>query len=269
MAKFGMGPAVVGGLLVATLAMGGLLSMTGTLRGLISPPLTAEVRLAEFQLPGSFGLEPQEVADFLVGKLTKRAETDIALRLAMGTEGQSRLIDLVIPRLVSPSVVREMIRDIPPLAKILSVAEFKFTGRIKVTNRGAARNDVALTLPGALLAEADSGTVEITTTSSGLTALTLGDMAADEERVVRVWLGQAAVDAGATLRQSVLLGDGAGEMGRVWIYDQVNWQGADLQAIAPARWMIAAVLLLVFVAAALTVAFGLMTALRRQPVSPV
>ena len=99
---------------------------------------------------------------------------------------------------------------------------------------GAARNDVALTLPGALLAEADSGTVEITTTSSGLTALTLGDMAADEERVLRVWLGQAAVDAGATLRQSVLLGDGAGEMGRVWIYDQANWQGADLQAIAEA-----------------------------------
>ena len=86
---------------------------------------------------------------------------------------------------------------------------------------------------------------------------------------MRVWLGQAAVEAGATLRQSVLLGDGAGEMGRVWIYDQANWQGADLQAIAPARWMIAAVLLLVFIAAALTVAFGLMTAWRRQPVSPV
>ena len=106
-------------------------------------------------------------------------------------------------------VVREMIRDIPPLAKILSVAEFKFTGRIKVTNRGAARNDVALTLPGALLAEADSGTVEITTTSSGLTALTLGDMAADEERVLRVWLGQAAVDAGA--RQIECTINGLGE----------------------------------------------------------
>jgi hypothetical protein len=268
MGKFGVGPAVLGGLVLAALAMGGLLSMTGTLRSLISPPLTAEVRLAQFELPSGFGLDPQEVADFLVKDLTKRAETDIAVRLAMGPEAQARLIEIGIPRLVSSTVVRDMIRDIPPLARVLSVAEFKIAARITIANRGEARSDVALTLPGAVLAEADSGTVAISTTSSGLTALSLGDMAAGEERVLRVWLGQAALDAGAALGQSVLLGDGAGQTGRVWIYDQANWQGADLQAIPPARWMIAAVLLLVFVTAALTAAFGLMSALRRRAVNP-
>lgn len=268
MGKFGLGPAVLGALALAALAMGGLLSMTGSLRNLISPPLTAEVRLAQFQLPRGFGLEPQEVADFLVSNLTKRAETDIALRLAMGTEEQTRLIEIGIPRLVSSSVVRAMIRDIPPLAKVLSVAEFKIAARVTVANRGAARTDVALTLPGAVLAEADSGTVAITTTSGGLTALTLGDMAAGEERVLRVWLGQAAVDAGAALGPSVLIGDGSGQTGRVWIYDQADWRGADLQVIAPARWMIAAVLLMVFVAASLTAALGLIAAMRRRAVSP-
>ena len=268
MAKFGAGPAVLGALVLAALALGGLMAMTGSLRTLISPPLTAEVRLAQFQLPSGFGLEPQEVADFLVSHMTKRAETDIALRLGMGPEGQEQLIKIGIPRLVGSSMVRDMIRDIAPLAKVLSVAEFKIAARITVANRGAARKDIALTLPGAVLAEADSGTIAIITTSSGLTALSLGDMAAGEERVLRVWLGQAAVDAGAALGQSVLIGDGSGQTGRVWIYDQASWQGADLQAMPPARWVIAAVLLLVLVAASLTAAFGLMSAMRRRTVNP-
>ena len=268
MGKFVGGAAVWGALALAALAMGGLLSMTGSLRNLISPPLTAEVRLAQFQLPSGFGLEPQEIADFLVSNLTKRAETDIALRLAMGTDEQARLIEVGIPRLVSSSLVRDMIRDIPPLAKVLSIAEFRIAARVTVANRGAARTDVALTLPGAVLAEADSGTVAIITTSSGLTALTLGDMAAGEKRVLRVWLGQAAIDAGAALGPSVLIGDGSGQTGRVWIYDEADWQGADLQVIPPARWVIATVLLLVFVTASLTAAFGVISALKRRAVSP-
>ena len=268
MGKFGEAPAVVGALVLAALAMGGLLSMTGSLRNLISPPLTAEVRLAQFQLPNGFGLEPQVVADFLVSNLTKRAETDIALRLAMGTEGQERLVEIGIPRLVSTTLVRDMIRDIPPLARVLSVAEFRISARVTVANRGSSRRDVALTLPGAVLAEADSGTVAITTTAGGLTALTLGDMAEGEVRVLRVWLGQAAVDAGTALEASMLLGDGSGQTGKVWIYNEADWRGADLQVIPVARWVIATVLLLVFVAASMAAAFGSIAALKRRGVSP-
>lgn len=268
MRKFGVGPAALGALVLAGLSLAGLLTMTGTLRDLISPPLTAEVRLSPFQLPAGFGLEPEEVAEYLIVNMTKRAETDIALRLGMGTEAQAQLIKIGIPRLVSTTMVRGMIQDIPPLAKVLSVADFKIAARIVVANGGQVRKDVAVTLPGAILAEADSGSVEITTTSSGLTALTLGDMAAGEERVLRVWLGQDAVDAGATLGRSVLVGDGSGEVGRVWIYDQSDWQGSDLQAMAPARWLVAALLLLVFVTSALTAVFAVMTALKRQAVSP-
>ena len=40
------------------------------------------------------------------------------------------------------------------------------------------------------------------------------------------------------------IGDGSGQTGRVWIYDEADWRGADLQVIPPARWVIAAVLLI-------------------------
>lgn len=249
----------IAAVLVGAVALGGVLAMTGTLRSLLSPSLSAEVHLSTYMLPRGFGLEPQEVADFLTAELTKRAEDDIALRLALGAEARQKLIDVGIPRLVSSTVVRDMIRDIPPLANVLAVADFKMAAQVVVSNAGAARQDVVLTLPGALLVEADAGTATIQTTSTGLTALRLGDMAADENRVLRVWLGQGALDAGPTLARSILLGDAAGDAGRVWIFDQGRWQGADLQAVPVARWMVAAVLVLVLLASFLVLMFALLS----------
>ncbi len=265
MARSGSRLAIAAAFVAAAVSLGGVLAMTGTLRTLLSSPLSAEVHLSSYLLPRGFGLEPQEVADFLAEELVKRAEDDIALRLALGTEARDKLIAIGIPRLVSSTVVRDMIRDIPPLANVLSVADFRMAAQIVVSNKGMARQDVVLTLPGALLVEADAGTPTIETTSTGLTALRLGDMAADETLVVRVWLGQGAVDAGPTLARSVLLGDAAGDAGRVWIFREGRWQGADLQAMPAARWMVAGVLVLVLIASLLVLVSALLSGLSRRP----
>ncbi|OZA00263.1 MAG: hypothetical protein B7Y02_18660, partial [Rhodobacterales bacterium 17-64-5] len=229
----------IGAAMVACISLAGLLAMTGTLRSILSADLTAEVHLSDYPLPRGFGLEPQVVADFMVVELTKRGTDDIALRLALGPDGQRELVDIAIPRLVNSVVVRDMITNIKPLANVLSVGAFRISGRVVVKNAGDARSDVALTLPGAVLVEAESGTAEISTTSTGLTALNLGDMTAGEVRVLRVWLGEAAVQAGAGIGNQVLLGDGQGTKGRVWLYGLgTSRQGADLQAMPMPRWVI-------------------------------
>jgi len=240
-------------------SLAGLLTMTGHMRGLVTPALSAEVQLSDYLLPSGFGVQPQEVADFLAAELAKRVENDIALRVALGDEGRQRLIEIVLPRLVTTTVVQEMIKDIPPLARVLSLAEFRMAAQVVVRNSGPDRPDVALTLPGALLAEAETGSAAITTASTGLTVVMLGDMAAGETRVLRVWLGQAALDAGPGLGRSVLLGDGNGDSGRVWIYDRDGWYGADLQAIAWARWLVAGVLLIVLVASGFVLGIAALT----------
>ena len=265
MARSGSRLVIAAALVGAAVSLAGVLTMTGTLRTLLSPPLSAEVHLSPYLLPRGFGLDPQLVADFLATELVKRAEDDIALRLALGTEARDKLIEIGIPRLISSTVVRDMIRDIPPLANVLSVADFKMAAQVVVTNTGTARQDVVLTLPGALLVEADAGLPTLETTSTGLTALRLGDMAANENRVLRVWLGQGAVDVGQALGRSVLLGDAAGDAGRVWIFGPERWQGADLQAMPAARWVVAGVLVLVLLASLLVLLFALLSGLARRP----
>ena len=256
--------------LAAGVSLTGILAMTGVLRGLVLTPLSAEVHLTDYPLPTGFGLEPQIVADFLTDELTTRAKDNIALRLALGTDGQKKLIEIAIPRLVSSAVVRDMIKNIKPLANVLSVGEFRLAARVVVVNRGDARSDVALTLPGAILAEAATGSAEIEATSTGLTAVKLGDMAAGETRLLWVWMGQGAVDAGAGFGKQVLLGDAGGTVGRVWVYGQGAWQGADLQAMPAARWMVGGVLVLVFIASVLVFLGLAMTWLRvaRRRISP-
>lgn len=249
---------VLGAFVAAVLSLAGLLAMTGGLRQLASTELSAEVHLAEFPLPEGFGLEPQEVADFLVKELTVRATDDIALRLALGTDGQKKLIEVVIPRLVNSVVVRDMISQIKPLHNVLSVGAFRLSGQVLITNRGEARKDVALMLPGLLLAEGG----EVETTSNGMTAVHLDELAADEVRVVKVWLGEAALQAGAGLHRQILLGDGAGNRGRVWLYGPGPWAGADLQAIPLARWAVAGVLAVTALAALLVLVMAAMTRLR-------
>ena len=263
MAKSGTRLVVGAAVICAAVSLGGLLTMTGTLRTALSPGLSAEVHLSEYPLPAGFGIEPQEVSDFLVKELIQRAEDDIALRLSLGEKGKQQLIEIVIPRLVSSTVVRDMVANIRPLANVLSVADFRLAARVVITNRAAGAKDVALTLPGALLAEADGQPVKIVKTATGLTAVAVGDMASGESRVLTVWLGKPAVEAGAGLGRLVLVGAAGGQRGSVWIYGLGPWFGADEEAMPVARWMIAGALLMVLVASALVLIVSLGTAVSR------
>jgi hypothetical protein len=256
---------MAGAVLAGAISLTGLLAMTGTLRPLTAPDLSAEVHLSAFPLPAGFGIEPQEVADFLVQELTERAGSDIALRLALGSDGQKKLIEIAIPRLVNSVVVRDMITQIKPLANVLSVADFRQTGHVVVVNGGEAAQGVALTLPGLVLAQTGDQPATIETTSAGLTAVNLGDMAAGETRVLTLWLGEGAEVAG--FDRQVMLGDAAGRVGRVWVYHQEPWRGSDLQVMPLARWLIGGVLLVVFTASLMTLLLGVFLRLqaRRRP----
>ena len=122
------------------------------------------------------------------------------------------------------------------------------------------------------MAEAGGQPVRIEKTATGLTAVSLGDMAAGESRVLTIWLGKAAVDAGAGLGRQVLVGAAGGQRGKVWIYGLGPWFGADEEAMPVARWMIAGALLMVLVASALVLIVGLgaaLTGARRPQVSRV
>jgi hypothetical protein len=267
MANSGMRLVLVGSAIGMAMSLTGLLAMTGVLKGMISPPLSAEIQLAEYPLPSGFGLEPQVVSDYLVEELTKRAQEDIALRLALGTGGQTKLVQIVIPRLVSSTVVHDMVRDIKPLANVLSVADFRKSAKVVVTNHGKDSAGVVLTIPGAVLVEGQEGTPAIETTSTGLTAVTMGDMASGESRHLTVWLGKTAGE-GKTFSSQVLLGDAGGQSGRVWIYGQTSaWPGSDLEAMPLARWLMGGVLMLVFLLSGLTLIFAALSALPRRKVS--
>ena len=137
-------------------------------------------------------------------------------------------------------VVRAMIREVKPLHDLLAVGAFRRAAQIVVTNAGAAAADVALTLPGAVLAEVDGATVPVLITDTGLTAVALGDMAAGEVRALTVWLGADAV--GIDLGDSTRIG-ATGRRGQVLLTGQGGWAGADLESLAWARWIVNAVLL--------------------------
>ena len=81
-------------------------------------------------------------------------------------------------------------------------------------------------------------------TDTGLTAVELGDMAAGEVRALTVWLGADAV--GLDLGDSTRIG-ATGRRGQVLLTGQGDWAGADLEALAWARWTVNAVLLGAFV----------------------
>lgn len=217
----------------------GLLVLAGGARGLTAAPLEARLVVQEFPVPEGFGIDPTRVAEFMSRQLSRRLDEDPALRMTLKADTVRRVKDLVLPRLMNVVVVQAMMRDIPELSAILDLGAFRrtVTGQISST---AAEQDVALTVPGALLAEVDGEKVKITTTSTGMTALELGDMAPGEVHQVTLWLSEAAV--GSDLGRTILLGAETGSRGRVLLWGAQGWFGADLEALRWSRWLVGAIL---------------------------
>lgn len=223
-----------------TLAAGlGLGVLSGHGRVLLAPPLQAELVVQDFLVPPGFGLDPTRVAGFMADELKQRLEDDVAIRMTLKTDVMKKVKDIVLPRLMNVVAVQAMMHEIPELSAILDIGNFRRTLRGTVHSTSDMQ-DVALTVPGALLAEVDGSKVRITTTSTGLRALELGAMSAGQVHEVTLWLDDSAV--GADLGRSVRLGAAEGMRGRVLLSGDHGWFGADMEALRWSRWLIGGLL---------------------------
>ena len=225
----------------------GLLVMAGGARDVLSPPLQAELAVQDFPMPPNMGVDPDRVATYFAKDLQQRADDDVAIRTLLKPDVLKKLKDIVLPRLVNVVAIQSMLHDIPELSALIDLGSFKRTVSGTVTSANAA-DDVALTVPGALLADVDGQKVKITTTSTGMAALELGPMTAGQTHQLTLWLDASAT--GADLGQSILLGAANGQHGRVLLWGDHGWFGADVEALRWGRWLIGADL-------AAVLAFGL------------
>jgi hypothetical protein len=222
----------------------GLLIMSGNARGLMARSLQADLVVQDFPLPPDMGVDPSQVADFLSRELQDRLEDDVAIRLMLPEETRDRVSEIVLPRLMNVVAVQTMMQGIPELRALLEMGSFRQTVSGDVRSRDAAA-DVALTVPGAVLASVDGAIVDITTTSTDMTAVELGEMAAGQSVHVVLWLDQSAPVA--DLADAILLGAADGVRGRVLLSGDRGWFGADVEALRWGRWVIGGVLAIVLV----------------------
>ncbi|MBM1218651.1 hypothetical protein JQU17_00465 [Ponticoccus sp. SC2-23] len=221
----------------------GLLVMSGHARGLLSAELQAELHVQDFPLPPDMGVDANRVADFMAGELQDRMDTDIAIRLTMDPNVAQQVKTVVLPRLMNVVAVRTMMREVPELSELLDLGTFRRTVSGTVHSRTAAE-DVALTVPGALLATVDGTRVPVTTTSTGMTALELGSIAAGESRDIVLWLDESA--GSVDLGRAIQLGATEGQRGRVLLWGDTGWFGADVEALRWGRWVVGGVLAAAF-----------------------
>ena len=215
----------------------GLLVMAGGARGVLSPPLQAELAVQDFPMPPNMGVDPDRVASYMAKELQQRLDDDLAIRLTLKADTVKKVKDIVLPRLLNAVAVRAMMHDIPELSALLDLGSFRRTVSGSVTSANAA-DDVALTVPGALLAAVDGQKVKVTTSSTGMAALELGPMTAGQSHQVTLWLDASAT--GVDLGQSILLGAANGQRGRVLLWGDHGWFGADVEALRWGRWLIGA-----------------------------
>jgi hypothetical protein len=217
----------------------GLLVLAGGARGFLAPPLQAELVVQDFPVPQGFGINPDRVANFMADQLKMRLDEDQAIRLTLKSDMVKKVKDIVLPRLMNSAPVEAMMHDIPELSAILDIGSFRrtLTGAVRSANKA---EDVALTVPGALLAEVDGAKAKITRTSTGLPALELGGMAAGQSHNVILWLDASSLKA--DMGRMVELGAADGQRGRVLLWGDHGWFGADVEALRWSRGLIGALL---------------------------
>lgn len=217
----------------------GLLVLSGGARGLFAPDLQAELTVQDYPIPQGFGVDPDRVAGFMVQELQQRLKDDVAIRLTLKADTVKKMQDIALPRLMNVVVVQSMMHDIPELSAILDLGAFRRTVQGTITSSAAAE-DVAVTLPGALLAEVDGQKAKIVTTDTGMKALNLGEMEPGQVHQITVWLDESSL--GIDIGRAVKLGAAQGQRGRVLLWGDHGWFGADVEALRWSRWLIGAIM---------------------------
>jgi hypothetical protein len=215
----------------------GLLVLAGYARGILAPPLQAELVVQDFPVPHGEGINANRVADLMADQLKQRLDDDPAIRLTLKSDVIRKIKDIVLPRLMNAGPVEAMMHDIPELSAILDISRYRRTLMGAVRSATNAQ-DVALTVPGALLAEVDGAKVKITKTSTGLPALELGEMAAGQSHKVILWLDESSLRS--DMGRMVELGASEGQRGRVLLWGDHDWFGADVEALRWSRALIGA-----------------------------
>lgn len=238
--------AAIAALIVFVASVAGVAAFWGGTRLLAPAALTAEVRLDPVLLPSGIELDSAQVAEEMAKQLVDRAGRDSAIRITLGPEALGQLLEVVLPRLVGPTVVNRMVEAIPSLRSVLSLTRFRTAARISVVNHGSEPlADIALTLPGVLLAETSDGTaLDIHVPEQGPRAVRIGVLEAGARLSLAAWLTEPRDGLATAIR----LGAAGGTKGDVSVYGAEGWLGEELGPRPWARWLVGSLL----VGAALT-----------------
>ncbi len=238
-------------LLVLVLVCGASLATMAGYKLFPEPDLQAQLEFQNFRLPSGFDLDPEEISGELSAELSARAQQDFAIRTLLGTDGQSKVADLVVPRLLNTSVIRRLIADVDSLGTVLSVAEYKGLVIGQVRNSGdSPMEDVALILPGAVLAESVEGQgLAVSAPEPELQSIEFGTLAAGETVNFNVWFNVVPDPSSPEFANSVRLGAARGIDGNVAIFGHHDWFGRSLEVVSWARWTTAAILGLALIGA--------------------
>lgn len=221
---------------------GGVAAFWGLTRLVAPARLSAEVRLDPLVLPSGIFVDPQIVADDLTRHLTEQAERDVAIRMTLGKDNVAKMLEVVFPRLVTSTAIGGMFQRIPSLKGILSLGQFRAAARISVANLGPTRlEDVAMTLPGALVAEtADGRALEIHVSKAGPRAVRIGTLEPGARLDFAAWTTSPPDAPG--MAEAIRLGAAGGAAGAVTLYAGEGWLGEPLAAQPWARWLVGTVL---------------------------
>jgi hypothetical protein len=233
------------------------------------PLLQAQLEFQNFRLPARFELDPAEISDELSRELSMRAQQDFAIRTLLGTDGQNKVADLVVPRLLNASVIRRLIEGVDALSTVISVSQYNglVIGQIE-NSSDRPMEDVALILPGAADAEGvDGQRFTISEPGPDLKSIQFGTIEPGQTLHFNVWFNDVPDSASTAFADHVRLGASEGIDGNVSIYGQQDWFGQSLEVVSWARWTVAAILALAFVGSFAALGYqavGLLRPMRRQ-----
>jgi hypothetical protein len=252
--------------LIGWACVAALLVLVGRWDDVVGPPLVGDLVLHEVQVPAAFKIDPVLIADELVKRMQRRSESDLALRILLGDKGNELLRDRAVPRLVNAGVVRRMVEEMEGLGTVIAFGSYRSYAPISIRNTGETTlDDVAITLPHAVLAERGDGggPLEISEHDAALGAISLGRLAPGAAVLIHAWFDEPPA-AIAARGDAIRLGADGGVRGNMRVYPAAaGWNGADLQVLPWARWLIAAVLAAVAFAAFATLALTAANAWQR------
>ena len=230
-------------LLLALLSGASLAVMTGH-RFWPGPLLQVNLDSQIFNLPASFELDPAEISEELSGILATRAQEDYAIRTLLGTEGQTQMADVVVPRLLNAGVIRRLIEDIDGLRTVISVAEYNALVTGQLENRSdLPMEDVALILPGAVLAESvDGQRFTISEPDLDLQSIEFGPLEPGQTIRFNVWFNTVPDPTSLEFFRQVRVGASKGIDGSVSFHGHQDWFGQLLEVVPWARWIVGTIL---------------------------